>query len=261
MARSVKAAAAAGGHSIVDEVTERIAFEIASGALAPGSRVPSVRALALRHRINPSTVQIVMSRLRAAGFVDGAPRAGFVVRDIELYGGIDTWRYVFRFAQRLPERATRLFENFLSTRRVLVLEVVRAVARAPSAVDLRGLRQEVDRFQYLAEHGATVLDLARAELQASRLFMRQADQPVLLALYNTIGDILLDLPAVLRAMYAQPEFNVMMWRSLVVRWEAGDVEPREEELAAASAALATFHVKCVERYRRFVRETAAAESA
>jgi DNA-binding FadR family transcriptional regulator len=255
MARTVKAAAAAGGHSIVDEVTERIAFEIASGAHAPGARVPSVRALALRHRINPSTVQIVMSRLRAAGFVDGAPRSGFVVRDIELYGGIDTWRYLFRFAQRLPERATRLFENFLSTRRVLVIEVVRAVARAPSAVDLRGLRQAVDNFQYLAEHGGSVEDLARAELQASRLFMRQADQPVLLALYNTIGDILLDVPAVLRAMYAQPEFNVMMWRSLVTRWEAGtDLEPSEDELAAAEAALAKFHVNCVERYRRFVRE-------
>jgi GntR family transcriptional repressor for pyruvate dehydrogenase complex len=255
MARSAKAAAEAGGHSIVDEVTERIAFEIASGTHAPGDRLPSVRALALSHRINPSTAQIVMSRLRDAGFVDGAHRSGFVVRDIEFYGGIDTWRYLFRFAQRLPERATRLFENFLATRRVLVMEVVRTIARAPSTVDLRALRQAVDQMEALARSHATPEALARAELQASRLFMRQADQPVLLALYNTIGEILLTVPAVLRAMYAQPEFNVMMWRSLVARWEVGaDLGVTEVELAQASLALAQFHVKCVERYKRLVRE-------
>jgi DNA-binding FadR family transcriptional regulator len=245
---TAKAAAAAGGHSIVDEVTERIAFDIASGAHAPGDRLPSVRALALRHRINPSTVQIVMARLRAAGFVDGAHRSGFVVRDIELYGGIDTWRYLFRFAQRLPERAIRLFENFLATRRVLVMEVVRSISRTPSTVDLRALRHAVESLEALARNHGTPEEIARAELQASRLFMRQADQPVLLALYNTIGEILLGVPAVLRAIYAKPEFNAMMWRALVDRWERGAVA-KEAELAEASAALAHFHVTCVKRYR------------
>jgi len=254
MTRSAKAAAVASGHSVVDEVTDRIAFEIASGAYVPGDRLPSVRALALQHRINPSTVQIVMSRLRAAGFVDGAHRSGFVVRDIELYGGIDTWRYLFRFAQDLPERATRLFENFLATRRVLVMEVVRSIARAPSTVDLRALRQAVEQMEALAQRDASAEELARAELQASRLFMRQADQPVLLALYNTIGEILLTVPAVLRAMYSQPDFNVTMWRSLIARWESGaSLGVTEAELATASAALAQFHVKCVERYRRLVK--------
>ncbi len=255
MTKSAKAAAEAGGHSIVDEVTERIAFEIASGAHVPGERLPSVRALALRHRINPSTVQIVMSRLRAAGFVDGAHRSGFVVRDIELYGGIDTWRYLFRFAQELPERATRLFENFLATRRVLVMEVVRTIAHAPSTVDLRALRQAVEQMEALARRDASPEELARAELQASRLFMRQADQPVLLALYNTIGEILLTVPAVLRAMYSEPAFNIMMWRGLLARWETGvSMGVTTTELAAASAALAQFHVKCVERYRRIVHK-------
>ena len=57
--------------------------------------------------------------------------------------------------------------------------------------------------------------------------------------------------AVLRAMYAQPAFNVLMWRTLVERWEHGSAV-REAELAEASAALAKFHVTCVKRYRELL---------
>ncbi len=240
--------------SVVDEVTDRIALEIATGARAPGDRLPSVRALAAAHGINPSTVQIVLARLRAAGFVD----ASFIVRDIELYGGIDTWRYLFRFAQQMPERATRLFENFLGTRRVLVLEVCRAIAERKGGVDLRDLRRAIERLEDLARANATPEELARAEVQAARVFMQKADQPVLLALYNTVADILLTVPAVRGAMYAEPEFNVRMWRSLVERWEQGSMAPGDLEIA--SSALSSFHVVCVDRFRRLLREQPGAAS-
>jgi GntR family transcriptional regulator, transcriptional repressor for pyruvate dehydrogenase complex len=238
--------------SVVDDVADKIALEIATGILHPGDRLPSVRALATQYGINPSTVQIVVSRLRAAGFVDVNPRSGFVVRDIELYGGIDTWRYLFRFAQRIPERATKLFENFLSTRRVLVLEVARSVAKG-RGVDLRALRRAVDRFEDLLASGiARPEDFARAEQQAARVFMREADQPVLLALYNTVGDILLTVPAVLEAMYTDPSLNVKMWRGLIERWESGGRDDREIELA--NKTLAGFHAMCVERYRAILKK-------
>jgi GntR family transcriptional regulator, transcriptional repressor for pyruvate dehydrogenase complex len=232
--------------SVVDHVTDHIAFEIASGVRAPGDRLSSVRALASEHAINPSTVQIVLSRLRAAGFVD----AEHIVRDIELYGGIDTWRYLFRFAQKMPDRATKLFENFLATRRVLVLEVVRALAKDRGAFDVRTLRRAVERLEILAQSGAEPEEFARAELHAARIFMSQADQPVLLALYNTIAEILLTVPAVLGAMYAQPAFNVGMWRGLLERWDRpATLATVEAELEGASAALTLFHVACVERFR------------
>jgi GntR family transcriptional regulator, transcriptional repressor for pyruvate dehydrogenase complex len=235
--------------SVVEEVTSRIAFEIASHVIAPGERLASVRELARIHQINPSTVQIVLARLRAAGFVDDA----FIVRDIELYGGIDTWRYLFRFAQQLPERATKLFENFLSTRRVLVMEVVRTISQQQphTKPDLRDLRRAVERLEGLAQqpNGVAPEDFARAELQASRVFMRQADQPVLLALYNTIGEILLTVPAVLAAMYSDPTFNVGLWRALVDRWETGDYVT-DKDIAQASTALAAFHATCVTEFRK-----------
>jgi DNA-binding FadR family transcriptional regulator len=237
------------GRSIVDDVTHRIAFEIATGVLAPGQRLSSVRGLAAKHGINPSTVQIVLSRLRGAGFVD----ADFIVRDIDLHGGIDTWRYLFQFAQQMPERATKLFDNFLSTRRVLVLEVVRAISKDRKNVDLRALGRAVERLAVLAQSGAEPAEFARAELTAARAFMVQADQPVLLALYNTIAEILFTVPAVVGAMYAEPSFNVTMWRSLLEGWQS-PVAPLPD-LEEVSAVLTAFHAACVERFRRLL-ETA-----
>jgi GntR family transcriptional regulator, transcriptional repressor for pyruvate dehydrogenase complex len=245
---------AAAGRSIVDEVTDKIAFEIVSHAIAPGERLSSVRALATKYEINPSTVQIVLARLRASGFVD----AKSIVRDIELYGGIDTWRYVFRFAQRIPDRAARTFENFLSTRRVLVLEVVRTVAKTKS-VDLRPLQRAVERFQDLVAHDAPKEELARAEQQAARVFMHAADQPVLLAIYNTIGDILLEVPAVLEAMYLEPELNVRMWQGLIERWEKGAKD--DAQLGMANANLAAYHGECVQRLRAILKEEGAKKAA
>ena len=73
-------------------------------------------------------------------------------------------------------------------------------------------------------------------------------QPVLLALYNTIGEILLTVPAVLAAMYAEPSFNVTLWHALVERWEQNAMT--EAGVEEASGALSAFHVACVERFQR-----------
>ena len=240
--------------SVVEEVTDQIAFDIASGVYAPGARLPSVRALATRHGINPSTVQVVVERLRAAGFVEASRGLGLSVRDIDQYGGIETWRYLFRFAVRLPDRATALLEDFLRTRRGLVLEVARAIEADPAEFDLRPLRRSVDALQLLAERDGAIEVFARAELQTARVLLRAVDRPVLLALYNSIADILLSVPVALQVMYVDPRFNVAMWRGLIDAWERGEVGP--VGIDEAEAMLAAFHVTCVARFRALLTSTA-----
>lgn len=233
--------------TVVDEVTDRIAFEIVSGVYTPGERLPSVRAMASQYGINPSTVQVVLTRLRTLGFVESARGVGTVVRDVELYGGIETWRYVFRFAQGLPERATKMFAGFLATRRMLILGVARNIDPAAPPPDLRPLRRAVDRLAMQVQAGASVEDVARAELQAARVMMQAMDQPVLLALYNSVSDILLEVPAVLEAMYTNPSVNLGLFRSLVATWEEGELSA--EGIAQAEAMLVTHHEACVARFR------------
>ena len=233
---------------VVDDITDRIAFDIVTGVYAPGDRLPSVRAMAAQYDINPSTVQVVLARLRTLGFVESARGIGTVVRDVELYGGIDTWRYVFRFAQGLPERATKMFEGFLATRRMLILGVARNIEPAAPPPDLRPLRRAVDKLAMLVEAEAPLEDVARAELQAARIMMQALDQPVLLALYNSVGEILLEVPAVLEAMYTDPSVNLALFNQLIATWKEGNLTA--EGIVRAETLLVRHHEACVARFRQ-----------
>ena len=56
--------------------------EIASGAYPPGSRLPSVRELALDAGVNPNTMQRAMAELERQGLVNSQRTAGrFVTED------------------------------------------------------------------------------------------------------------------------------------------------------------------------------------
>lgn len=52
------------------QLTEQIRRLVASGQLAPGTALPSIRELALTHTINPMTVSKVYARLEAEGVLE-----------------------------------------------------------------------------------------------------------------------------------------------------------------------------------------------
>lgn len=206
--------------SIVDDVTDSIALQIAAGVYGPGTKLPSVRNLAAEHHINPSTVQVVLARLEGAGFGEAHQGVGFIVRDIRLYGGIETWRYLFRFARQLPDLATKMLADMLATRRMTVGEAVHAIAEHPDRYDPAPVRQAVQQFELLAAHQAGIEHLARAEVHAVRMTVAATGQGVALAVFNSVGELLLEVPEVLQAMYADIELHVMAWQVFLTGWEA-----------------------------------------
>ncbi|MBI2570726.1 MAG: GntR family transcriptional regulator [Candidatus Schekmanbacteria bacterium] len=241
--------------SIVDEVADQIAFEIVAGVFPPGDRLPAVRALAGDHRINASTVQVVLARLRQAGLIEAVPRVGMVVRDVARYGGIETWHYFFRFSQRLPDKATRIFADFLTTRLVLLFEVVRLIAADCRRYDPGPVRRAVEQFELLAgESPPQPLRLAQAELRAARAMILPLDHPVILAVFNSIVDILMQVPAVVGAMYADPAFNLSVWHRLLDKWERGTLNA--SDIAQAEAAFRQFNAACLERFRGLLQSDA-----
>lgn len=61
-------------------IAARFAQQIEAQLLAPGSRLPSVRACALHHGVNPQTVVAAYDLLQARGLVESRPKRGFFVR-------------------------------------------------------------------------------------------------------------------------------------------------------------------------------------
>src|SRR6187399_2252368 len=66
---------------ISTQIYWQLAFQIDSGRLQPGSRLPPVRDLGAALRVNPNTIRAVYRRLADAGYVVGRHGAGTRVVD------------------------------------------------------------------------------------------------------------------------------------------------------------------------------------
>lgn len=58
------------GVALYRQLYEQIRRMVASGQLAPGTALPSIRDLAVKHTINPMTVSKVYARLEAEGVLE-----------------------------------------------------------------------------------------------------------------------------------------------------------------------------------------------
>jgi GntR family transcriptional regulator len=58
------------GVPIYRQILEQVRRMVASGQLAPGAELPSVRDLALKHAINPMTISKAYSLLEAEGMLE-----------------------------------------------------------------------------------------------------------------------------------------------------------------------------------------------
>lgn len=70
----------AAGATLAEQLAQRYAERIAQRLLAPGARLPSVRAAAERHRVSAATVVGAYDLLQAQGLVEARPQRGFFVR-------------------------------------------------------------------------------------------------------------------------------------------------------------------------------------
>ncbi|CBL47250.1 Transcription regulation protein, GntR family [gamma proteobacterium HdN1] len=208
--------------STVDSIVEALAFRIAAGIYGAGEPLPSVRKLAEEFAVNPSTVKVIVAQLEAAGFISCHNRVGMIVKDIDKYGGIQAWRYMFRFAQKLPDRAVKILRDILEIRGDFIEKATRKISANPQHYDPAPVRAVVDRLCMLvAEPEIDIKEFCKAELHAARMTMIAIDQSVITAIYNSIGEILLEIPAVVEAMYSNPRVNAMVWMQLVTDWEKG----------------------------------------
>src|SRR5450830_981325 len=64
---------------IYRQIVEQVRRLIASGQLRPGDELPSVRAVALQHAINPMTVSKAYSLLEAQGILERRRGVGMVI--------------------------------------------------------------------------------------------------------------------------------------------------------------------------------------
>jgi DNA-binding transcriptional MocR family regulator len=114
---------------LYDRIARHYRDAIASGALAPGAAMPSVRALVRLHRISVSTALQACRRLEDEGLLEARPRAGYFVRTERTRAGLD--------AAALAREARR---------------------GEPDAATYRGIHDRVSRYVALSERHPAAVD-------------------------------------------------------------------------------------------------------
>src|ERR1700730_9794440 len=69
------------GTPIYRQIVEQVRLGVATGALAPGDTLPSVRSLAEQHVVNPNTVAKGYAELVRAGVLESHHGKGFFVAE------------------------------------------------------------------------------------------------------------------------------------------------------------------------------------
>ncbi|MEU1204859.1 GntR family transcriptional regulator [Nocardia sp. NPDC005825] len=242
-----------GDRTVVADVADELARRVASGEYEPGGLMPSVRQVAEEFDLNRATAQLILGRLESYGFVDAHRGKGFVIRDVRSEGGVDVYGRLFRLSMPEPEIAAEMFGNIVDEERGIALEALLAYTGSERPLDPAELKAEIDELETLAR--GTDPDPYRMlsiELGLLRRMLTALGLSVQRAVLNSIGEMVLEVPAAVEAYFAvSPDLHVLVWRALVAVWES-DAGPSEAQLALFEDLFGMYHRKVVARFEELV---------
>ena len=108
------------------QIMDQVRYYVASGALGAGDKLPSIRNLAKRLRVNPTTITKAYSELQHAGIVELVQGKGvFVAESQEAAGEREAVEELRRYATPLAEAAREVGADFEVASRILQEEMSR----------------------------------------------------------------------------------------------------------------------------------------
>ena len=185
-------------------VERTLTVRILRGEHAPGTRLPTVRALAAEFGINPATAQRAIARLERTGLVNARQGSGTVVNDPETHGDLSLVPAWLEALRHEPARAAALLAEFLEVRRILAsrLLVQHRERLLAGAAELAGAANAL--FEARGTDAVRVADIAFA-----RTLLGMTGNRAAVSVLNAAARLLEEVPAVAEAMYANPTRNAV----------------------------------------------------
>jgi DNA-binding transcriptional MocR family regulator len=143
--------------SLTQELVERIAGAIESGALVPGERLPTTRDLARAARVNPVTAARVYRKLAELGYVEATVGRGTFVRELQPFAAdalADDWQGIALPAPRPSFRERSLQEAMRLSTDPRVVPLATGLA-APELLPVQAIAEATRAV--LAEQGEAAL--------------------------------------------------------------------------------------------------------
>lgn len=227
-------------------IERALTLDILRGRYAASGRLPTVRELAVAHRVTPATIQRVVARLETRGLVTARQGSGLHVNDPATIGDLSLAPYWLEATLEEPARAVRILGDFLEVRRVVATRLMvrhrgEILAQAPvlaAAAEAMARASEGD------------LDALReADLGFARALLRATGNVVALGVLNTMARVLEEVPSVAEAMYAEPERNASSMSAVLQAL----IEVPKDLDARIEAAFVTVDERTLARFERLLR--------
>ena len=196
----------------VDRCADAIRDKILSGELPVQSRLPPERALADQLGVNRTTARAALAQLESQGLLSVRQGSGYQVRDYTHAGGPDLLPGLARIA-REDGQLGPIAADLLAMRRHLAAAVLEKLAGL-AEVDTDALQGRIDEFAALVIEEADIERLAEADLAILAALLAATGSPVLQLCFNPVAAVVSELPELRRAMYLEPESNLIGWQSL-----------------------------------------------
>jgi GntR family transcriptional regulator, transcriptional repressor for pyruvate dehydrogenase complex len=186
-------------------IERQLTLGILRGDYPAGSHLRTVRALASEFGVNQATIQRVVARLETRGLIRARQGSGLLVNDAAELGDVSLMPYWIEAALDDPARATMLLDGFLEVRRIVA---TRLLVRHRDRL-LAHLAEKAGEALVLLQTARAGTDSFRdADLAFARWLLRAIDNPVPLAIFNSVAKMLDEVPVVAQAMYAEPDTNL-----------------------------------------------------
>ncbi|AKJ09531.1 GntR family transcriptional regulator [Streptomyces incarnatus] len=201
-------------NSLVDQATQRLREEIASGTWAVGTRLPGETALARTLGVGRSTVREALRALAGAGLVQARQGAGVFVTATTPQ---EDW------PTRLRQSAiTDVYE----VRAMLEVEAAQLAARRRTPDDVTALNDALERRRQAAT--GTNAEFVDADIDLHAAVVAAAHNPVLTALFTeflpSLREGLIDLLKLAGLRTADPHHGEVAHAALVEAVVRGDAE-------------------------------------
>jgi len=229
--------------TLAETCADQLRDAILDDTLGPGARLPPEQKLADELQVSRLTLRSALIRLAGEGLVEARHGSGYTVRDFRESAGSALLPSVVAVA-RAHGHAEEVVADLLRVRRHLAAALFERVrARPPSAASIQVVGEAIDAFAERVAEGATVDVVAEADSDVLAAILAASGSIVLQLSLHPVREVLRASPRLCRAMYREPESNVLGWQALLA-WLAdpsGSHEPLVALLAARDeATLRTF---------------------
>ena len=208
---------------MVEACAARVKRSILSGELPVGSRLPPERTLAADLGVNRTTLRAALRELATAGLLSARQGSGHVVRDYVSGGGPDLVPMLVELARDRHELGSVAADLLLVRRQLALglLERLASVHLSPEA--LAPVTRAIDAFDavVLSRVPSTLRELCELDVAVVRSLAALTGSKVLALFINPIEAILVSVPELASAMYAEPAENIEAYRALVMALAAG----------------------------------------